>query len=312
MAANDGMKVLVYGGTGSQSAGVVWSLLEKGHTPYVLTRNPQKAAAMVQAGAQTVVGDMADTALLRQASEGMDAVSLMVPAFLDNPMNGPQYFRNAVDAARDAGVPLIVFNTSGGLPTRRIGIPMLDMRLDLVEYLKASGVPYIVIAPTGYLENMLGPWTRPGIAEQDELAYPNPAETRVGWIASADVGKLMVAALEHPELADAVIAVSGVENLSGPELAEQVGRGLGRPISYREMPLEEFGAYFDRMFGPGAGEGAQAGYRLQRENPDLMVMWTDMGPVLEQLSVTMTSVEEWARQMAPAFTPGATMPGMGG
>jgi uncharacterized protein YbjT (DUF2867 family) len=300
--SNSPKKVLVYGATGSQSAGVVWALLEQGHVPYVLTRNPEKAEQMRAAGAQVVAGDMADADLLRRASEGMDGVSLMVPAFLDNPMEGPRYFRQAVDAAKAAGVPLIVYNTSGSIPAFRTGMPMFDMRIDLVDYLKSSGIPHIVIAPTGYAENLLGPWTRPGIVEKDELAYPNPEQTPVGWIVSADVGKLMAAALQRPELADTVIPVSGQENLTGPELADRFSRALGRTIRYRAMPLDEFGAFFDRLFGPGAGEGAKIGYRMQQENPELVKMWTDMGPVLEKLPVRMTPIEEWVRQFAPAFS----------
>lgn len=295
------MKVLVYGATGSQAAGVVAGLLERGHTPYMLTRHPEKAEPMLRRGAQVVVGDMADASLLRRASAGMDGVSLMVPAFLDNPMEGPRYFRQAVDAAKDAGVPLIVYNTSGAIPAQRTGMPMFDMRLDLVDTLQASGVPHVVIAPTGYAENLLGPWTRPGVIERDELAYPNPEDYPVGWIASADVGRLMVAALERPELANAIIPVSGVENLTGPELAERFSRGLGRSIRYRAMPLDEFGAFFDRLFGPGAGDMAKIGYRMQQENPDLVRMWVDMGPVLEKLPVQMTGMEDWVRQHAAAF-----------
>jgi len=95
--------------------------------------------------------------------------------------------------------------------------------------------------------------------------------------------------------------VSGVENLTGPELAAQMSQGLGRPITYYAMPLAQFGAALDAAFGPGAGEGGIAGYKFQQENADRIPMWTDMGPVLEQLPVRMTSVAEWAARHLAAF-----------
>lgn len=299
--ASQGLRVLVYGATGSQSQGVVWTLLEHGHQPFVLTRNPEKAQAMRAAGAEIVVGDMADRARLEELSQGMDAVSLLIPFFLDNPSNAPAFGRNAIDAARAAGVKLIVYNTSGPTPTERTGDPSMDLRVDTIKYLQTSGVPHIVIAPTGYMENFLGPWTAPRVQAEDVLAYPNPVETRVGWIASADVGALMVAALERPELADAIFRVSGIENLNGTELAEQFSQGLGRPISYYAMAPEEFGAVLDQMFGPGAGAGAVAQYRKMREDPNPPTMWYDMQPVLEKLPVRMTSIAEWASQYSGAF-----------
>ena len=294
------MRVLVYGGTGSQGGAVVRNLLKQGHTPVVLTRSPEKVAEID--GAVAAVGDLGDTDSLKAAHENIDAVSFMVPAFLADPMQAPQYARNAIDAAKHAGVDLLVYNTSGPVIEERTGNPMYDMRLDVIDYLKNSGVPYIVIQPTVYMENLLGPWTRPSVVENDMLPYPVEENTPLGWIATDDVGKLIVAALERPELAGQRIIVSGIENVTGPELAQRFSLGLGRDITYYSQPLEEFGAALDEAFGPGAGEGGIQGYKFQRENADKLVMWTDMQPVLAKLPVQMTSIEDWVRQHAPAFS----------
>jgi uncharacterized protein YbjT (DUF2867 family) len=295
------MKVLVYGGTGSQGSAVVLKLLEKGHEPYILTRNPEKAQAFVDQGAKTVIGDMGDKDSLIAASKQVDGVSLMVPAFIPDPRLAPTYAQNAIDAAKEAGVKILVYNTSGTVINQMTGNPMYDMRLMLINYLAQSGVPYITIEPTAYLENLFGPWTRPNVVERDVLSYPVDENTPLGWIATEDVGALIVAALEHPELASRRIGISGVENVTGPELAKQVGEGIGRSLSYYNMPLDEFGAALDAAFGPGAGEGGKAGYKFQRENKDLLTMWWDMKPVLEILPVRMTSVSEWAAKNRMAF-----------
>ncbi len=294
------MRVLVYGGTGSQGGAVVHNLLKQGHTPVVLTRSPEKIAEID--GAVAAVGDLGDTDSLKTAHENIDAVSFMIPAFLADPMQAPQYARNAIDAAKDAEVDLLVYNTSGPVIEARIGNPMYDMRLDIIDYLKQSGVPYIIIQPTAYMENLLGPWTRPIVIEKDVLPYPVEENTPLGWVATDDVGKLIVAALERPELAGQRLIVSGIENVTGPKLAQQFSLGLGREITYYSQPLEEFGAALDEAFGPGAGEGGIQGYKFQRENADKIVMWTDMQPVLAKLPVQMTSIEDWVRQHAPAFS----------
>jgi len=297
-------KVLVYGGTGSQGGAVVTNLLRNGHHPYVLTRHPEKVASME--GVQATVGDLADPDSLIAASTGMDAVSLMIPAFLDDPTQSEAFMQNAINAAKTAGVGLIVHNTSGPVVDKILNNPMYDVRLSVIKLLETSGVPYIVIQPTVYMENLMGPWTRPSVAQHDVLPYPSPADARMGWIASDDLGKLVVAAIEHPELANTRFVVSGADNLTGPELAAQFSKGLGREITYYEQPLEEFGAAIDAAFGPGAGEGAMAGYRFQREHALKLTMWTDMESVLEKLPVQLTSVEEWVQQHAAAFQPETT------
>ncbi|MEM6527311.1 MAG: NmrA family NAD(P)-binding protein, partial [Chloroflexota bacterium] len=272
------MKVLVYGGTGSQGSPVVTTLIERGHTPVVFTRNTEKAKEKFGSAAQYVQGDMSDAAATRTAAGGVDAIALMIPFFTRNPIeDAPLFARNAVEGAKAAGVNLIVYNTSGPLPADGSHMPGAAPRIYTRKLLAESGIPHIILAPTAYMENLLGPWTVNEIREKDMLPYPNPPQVRVGWIATQDVAALQVAALEHPELADATYIVSGTENPTGPELAEQVGKGLGRKITYRDMPLDEFATKIDAVFGPGAGAGAKAGYEYAREHADeAPPMWVDM------------------------------------
>jgi uncharacterized protein YbjT (DUF2867 family) len=296
------LKVLVYGATGSQAGPIAPKLLAAGHHPFVVTRDAERAQALKDAGAEVVVADMGDAAALRAASEGMDAIALMLPAF-GNPAAQPTYLQNAIAAARDAGVGLLVYNTSGPVIPQRIGHPMYDSRHDVLDALRGSGIPTIVIQPTVYLENLLGPWTRQGIVERDELAYPMPEQLPLGWIATDDVAAFIAAAVERPDLAGSHLIVSGAENLTGPELAARFSAGLGRPIRYREMPVEEFGAFLDAAFGPGAGAAGAAGYRFQAENAAIIPTWAPMEETLTKLPVQLTSVSEWAARVAPLFAP---------
>ncbi|HEX8658400.1 MAG TPA: NmrA family NAD(P)-binding protein [Hymenobacter sp.] len=297
------LKVLVYGATGSQQAPVVHQLLAAGHQPYALTHSPDKAESLQQAGARVVLADLANAEQLRQASAGMDAVSLLIPFALANPLDGVVYAKNAIDAAREAGVKLIVWNTTGFILPERIGNPAVDVRLDIADYLQQSGVPHITLQPSGYAENLLGPWTAPFVAQHDQVAYPTPADMPVGWVATQDVAALVVAALQRPELAGQSFRVSGRENLTGPELAERFSAGLGRPIRYHALPPAEFGAILDQVLGPGMGAGATAVYQNIHDTGQYPLMHTDMAPVLEKLPVQLTPIADWVKQYAAAFSP---------
>ncbi|CCH51487.1 NmrA-like family domain-containing protein 1 [Fibrisoma limi BUZ 3] len=301
MDTNKKLKVLVYGATGSQAGAIPTRLLERSHQPYVLTRSAHKAAHHAQAGATVVEGDMADANRLRELSEGMDAVSLLIP-FFANPAEVINYGRQAIDAAKAAGVNLLAWNTSGFILPVRTGNPSIDVRIDILDYLQRSGLPYIVLQPSVYLENLLGPWTAPFVANENRVAYPAPSDMPISWIASDDVSALVVAALERPELAGANWPISGLENPDGPALARAFSEGLGRSVDYYAMPPRDFGGILDQLFGPGAGAAAASEYQRMWDFPDQRPNFqVDMQPVLDKLPVRMTSISEWVAQHKAVF-----------
>jgi uncharacterized protein YbjT (DUF2867 family) len=297
------MKVLVYGATGSQARPTVYALLAAGHQPVVLSRHPAKAADLVAAGAVLVEGDLGDPASLKAAHAGVDAVALLIPAFLENPFAARTYAQHAIAAARAAGVQMIVWNTSGPVPPVRTNNPKNDLRIDVAADLAASGIPFVSIEPTAYMENWLGPWTARYIVEHDQVAYPLPAQKRMGWITSDDVGKLVVSALARPHLAGRHFRVSRIDVVTGPELAEQFSVALNRPLSYYAMPPEEMGAIMDQLLGPGAGAPVIDVYRAEYANPEALRFYHDMTEVLEALPVQMTTIQQWVRKYAAAFQP---------
>jgi uncharacterized protein YbjT (DUF2867 family) len=275
------MKILVYGGTGSQGSAIVRAARANGHEVTIFTRQPDKVVS--EPGVRAVAGDLDDPASVRAASVGIDAVAMTLSFFAPDPV---AHAHAVIDAAKAAGVPWLVYNTSGPVIAERIGNPGYDLRRDIIDALEISGLPHMVLQPTVYMENLLGPWTREGIIAEGALAYPVSDATRLGWLASDDLGALI-----------------------GPELAAIFSEVLGRPIRYQAITPEAFGELLDRMIAPGAGEGAAAGYRFQRDNGGLLTMWTDMTPALDMLPVRLTPLREWVARFAFLFQPQAEAQG---
>jgi uncharacterized protein YbjT (DUF2867 family) len=294
-------RILVYGATGSQGSPVARRLLEAGFGVRALTRDPEGAAWLSDAGAEVVAGDLGDRESVRAASEGVDAVFLLVPFFNREADGGLGYGRNAIDAAKEAGVRLLVWNPSGEIPAQKTGNPGFDVRVEVLEHLKASGVPYVVLQPTAYMENFLGPWTAPEVAEKGVFAYPTPNDVKMQWIATEDVALYAVEAMKNPGVANLNLKVSGPERLNGEEVAERFGRALGRRITFRAMPPGEFGEIIDQAF-PGMGKPAAKGYEMAYEAPEMFSTNVDLDAALEKLPIKPTTLEEWVRRHAGAFT----------
>lgn len=292
------MKLLTYGATGSQGRPVAEKLLAAGHEVRLLTRDPSRVEGLE--GAEVVRGDMADVTSLRLATKGREGVFLHVPFFTPDPLDGLAYAEAALQAAVEADVKLLVWNASGEIPSARSGNPAFDVRLDILDAISASGVPYIVLQPTAYMENFLGPWTREELLHEDTFAYPTPNTVKMQWIATQDVGTFATYAFGHPELASLNLKISGPERLSGEEVAERFSRALGRPIRFRAMPAEEFGRKLDAVF-PGMGEGAAQGYAAAYEHPERFSSHVDIEAALQKMPVELTTLEAWVRAHGEAF-----------
>jgi uncharacterized protein YbjT (DUF2867 family) len=292
-------RVLTYGAGGAQGAPVASGLQRAGYRVRALVRDPEKNRALAEAGIEVVAGDLAEMDSVRRATQGVDKVFLMLP--FSGEGNPLEYARNAIQAANEEGVRLLVLNTSGQTPSGPTGLPMLDYRLHLEQGLRDSGVPHIILRPTAYMENFLGPWVLPRLRAENVLAYPVAATRPISWIAARDLGRFAVAALGRPDLAGQAFDLGGPQALRGDDLARAFSAALGRSVRYEPISPEAFGAIMGRVMGPEAEAGIVAAYRSFEAAPeDAMVV--DMKKVLMHLPVEQTTLEDWVRQHADLLT----------
>lgn len=289
-------KVLVYGGTGSQARPTVTHLLNRGHHPVVVSRKKDEAPELEKDGASFVIGDLADVEQLKKINQNVNMVAFLLPAFLGDDDDAAQFGINAVDAAVAAGVDRFVWNASGPIPD-----DLSDPKKQILNYLEKTDLDWVVFEPTTYMENWLGPWTAPFVKAGDELAYPVLEEVKIGWLASDDMGKLVVAAIENENVTGKRFDISGFEAPTGTELAEHFSSALGRKIQYRAMAPAEMGAIIDKAFGPGSGNRIAEMYRAEQQDPNPEPKFHDMRAVLDVFNIKMTSVEAWVRRHRNAF-----------
>ncbi len=296
------MKVLVYAAAGSQQFPLIKALLNKGAKVYATTHREANIERLAGAGATPILAHMSEGQRLQEISKGIDAVSLLIRFILPNSVDGLQYVKNAIDAALQKEVKLLVWNTSGFILPAKTGNRAIDIRIDIYDYLKESGLPYIVIQPSVYAENLLGPWTAPFVQRERKVAYPTPEDMPVGWVATKDVAALVAEAIVVPQLAGQSFRVSGLENLNGTQLAEKFSVGLKEKGTYYAMPPKQFGEILDGLYGAGAGKGAEEVYGQIAQTKQYPVMFsTQMRDVLNELPVKMTSMEDWVSQHAHLF-----------
>ncbi|MEJ2881451.1 SDR family oxidoreductase [Pedobacter sp. GR22-6] len=291
------MRILVFGATGSQQFNVIGEAKKKGAEVIAATSSENSFEKLAQAGATPVLANLADADKINEITNGVDAIAFMIPVSLPNPSEGFQYSKNVIDAAKANGVKKIVWNTSGWLETQKIGSPVDDVKLDVLDYLKNSGVDYVIIEPTIYMENMMGPFCAPFITNEKKLAYPTPEAMPIGWIASRDVSAFVVEAIYNENLKADSFKISGLENLKGNDLATAFSKGTGEEIVYYPQKPKEFGDILKPMVGEAGANSVAAYYEMLQNASEYPSKFNpQMNEILETLPVKMTSLAEWAKE----------------
>ena len=93
-------KALVVGATGNVGSGVLAALLARGADVRGLAHSEAGIAAIRQAGAEPVAGELTELSSLRDAFEGVDT-AFVVTRGMDNQV---EMAANAIEAARRSGV----------------------------------------------------------------------------------------------------------------------------------------------------------------------------------------------------------------
>ena len=163
----------------------------------VLARPTSDASAAEALGARIVRGDAMNPPDLVTVLGGGDfraIVSTLGGASIDGPRPDFEGNRNAVDAARFAGVKRYVLVTMIGAGESRKAAPALSRyflrkitpeKTKAEDYLKTSGLDYTIIRPGGLLNK-----------EAQGKAYLTEDTRAMSWIRRDDLAALVVQALD--------------------------------------------------------------------------------------------------------------------
>lgn len=233
--------------TGAQQNAIATAFAEAGWA----VRGTSRTASATSHG-PAVIADPDSGSGLAAALDGSDVAVLTLPQ--DHRSGAmPRIAENVAKAAAAAGVQRLVLNTAGTIAEDGIEPLAIDMRAAR-DAVKSGAVPSTILQPTVFMDNLLAPWSLPGITGQGLLAYPAPETAPISWISHRSLAAYVYAAATQPDAVGRDLRIGGPEALGGAELCERLGQRLGRPITYQRIPLDGFAAGLDHAFGPPAGQ----------------------------------------------------------
>jgi NAD(P)H dehydrogenase (quinone) len=196
-------------------------------------RSPEKAADLAARGVRVVEADYDRPETLVQAFAGADRLLFISGSDVGTRL---QQHLNVVDAAKAAGVGLIVYTSAPKADTS--SLQLAGEHRITEEAIKSSGVPFVLLRNGWYLENYTG--TLPQTLESG-VVLGSAGEGRVSAAARADLAAAASVVLRDPALVrGTVYELGGDEAFTMAELAAEISKQSGMPVTYRDLPVDEY------------------------------------------------------------------------
>ena len=226
--------ILVTGASGKSGKAVIRALVRKGAEARAFVHRAERVAEMRAIGAaDVVVGDLRDGQALEEAMQEVGAVYHICPAVQpDEAAIG----KGAIDAACRVGVGRFVFHSV--LHPQTEALPHHIKKLHVETYLIQSGIPFTILQPGSYMQNILDIWER--IERDGVYAVPYGVTARLSLVDLDDVGEAAGKVLTEDGHDYASYELSGPATLTAPQIATILEKQLGRPVQAVDFPLDQW------------------------------------------------------------------------
>jgi uncharacterized protein YbjT (DUF2867 family) len=282
------MNYLITGATGNIGSLVVERLLERGDRPRVLVRDAEKARSRYGDRVDVFVGDFSDAAAMKAALAGVEAFLLV--SSIDDLVARDKV---AVKSARAAGVKHLVKISSLAIPQKDVGTGVWHAQGEAA--IRASGVPFTFIRPSGFMENCL--WWANSI-KSEGVVRSSAGDGKSPVIHSDDIAAVATKALTTQSYIGESLPVTGPELLSYPEMVAKIGARIGKPVRFEALSDEEERRQLvARNRPPHMVDAILSIFRAVREGR--MAELTDT--VERVLGRKPLSFDRWVEQYAAAF-----------
>jgi len=279
--------ILVVGATGRLGGTIAHRLLAEGRRVRILVRPASDYQALVQAGAEPVIGDLKEPASVRSACEGIERIVTTANAAgrggedtfqtVDDSGN-----RHLIDAAAAAGVVRFVFTSVLGSDPNSPA-PLLRARGLTEQRLRASGTPFTITRADAHMDLLIPQIVGGALDRGEPVRLVGEGRRRHSFIAQRDVAAFTTAALDHEAAENQVIVMGGPQPLSWRDIVGTFERELGRPIPIETVPVGE------RLAGlPDFVTGLLTA--LETYDSSL-----DMGETATRYGVELTPLSAWVR-----------------
>jgi len=226
--------ILITGATGHLGTLVVDELLKRVPASQIVAgaRSPTKASALAARGVDVRELDYDRPATIGAALAGVDRMLLISGSEVGN---RPAQHAAVIDAAKRAGVRLVAYTSV--LHCEQSLMLLAAEHLATERALRSSGLPFVLLRNGWYIENYA-----PGLggAIQSGALLGAAGDGKVAPAARRDFAEAAAVVLTTAGHENKVYELAGDRALTLTELAAEIARASGKPVTYRNLPQKEY------------------------------------------------------------------------
>ena len=183
--------------------------------------------------AEIVLGDMRESILLDQATQGVSSVYHICPnVHPDELLIGQKVIKSCINNS----VSLLVYHSVIHPQVEKMPHHWQKMRVE--EALFESHMPYVILQPAPYMQNILASW--PVMLSEGVYQIPYRPETLLSLVDLEDVAKAAAEVLTSSDYHFGIFELTGIAALSQSDVAKIISGKFGNEIKVVQLSFDEW------------------------------------------------------------------------
>lgn len=225
--------ILITGAGGKTGRSLV-RVLSKVESVCALIHREEHVPLLRSLGAEKIiVGDIQDEAAIRSAMQEARAIYHICPNM--NP-NETTIGELMIREAQKAGIEHFVFHSVLHPQTEKMNHHWQKLRVEEIVF--ESGIPFTILQPAPYMQNLLGSWK--SILEEGLLRIPYSVDAKFSFVHLEDIAEAAKIVLTESNHKNATYELAGTFPMSHMEVAEILGQVLNRKIPAEKEEISDW------------------------------------------------------------------------
>lgn len=225
-----GKKITITGATGNIGGLVVPSLLEKGAEVTALVRDAAKAAKLKESGVNVVEGDYNNAEAIKTSMQDAESVLVIAPPNPDAVAQNTAIFEAIKATGKPHVVRISAIGAAADAPTEN---GRFHHKSD--EELKNSGLPYTILRPHFFMQNLF--MAAETIGSEGQI-YMGMKEGKLGMVDVRDIADSAVNILLNGGHLEKIYTPTGTNSITLTEAAKIIGDAIGKEVNYTDVGFD--------------------------------------------------------------------------
>lgn len=221
-------------GAGGKTGKALLKALSKSESVCALVHRQESVSIMTSLGAEKViVGDMRDVTAIRSALNGVTAVYHICPNMSSDEM---LIGKLVIGEAKKAGVTHFVYHSVLHPQTEKMNHHWQKLRVE--EILLESNLPFTILQPAPYMQNLLAAWK--SIIVEGVLSVPYSVHSQFSFIDLEDLAGAAEIVLTEPGHTHVTYELVSTPPMSYVDVARVFARLMNRPVYAEKVEITDW------------------------------------------------------------------------